>query len=873
MFGDSKYLERLFMALSHFDYVKKLNPLLYKSLDSATSFCKLRGHPYVELVHWLHHIHSSQGNDYHKVLSRFGIKFDDLGEHILGAILKIPSGSGSVQDFSNQIIDLIRHAWMIATLKYSDHRIRSIYLLLAWLNTPDLRSSLFQISQEFKKIDVQELESLVPSILLGSTEEHSSSFDGVDLNVQDQDSQPSQHDLSKQSSLKSYCVDMTANARSGLIDPVIGRHEEIKGMIDILLRRRQNNPLLVGEAGVGKTAVVEGLALSIAEGNVPPLLKNSRVLCLDMGALLAGASVKGEFESRLKSVVDEIGKSKVNTILFIDEIHTLVGAGGAQGTGDAANLLKPALARGGLKTIGATTYTEYKKYIEKDPALTRRFQVLDIKEPKEDVAIEMLRGLVKQFSDHHQVIVLDEAIKTAVHLSSRYITSRQLPDKAISLLDTACSRVALSLHTTPSAIEYLQHRKESLSLELSLLAQEKKINPEVVVMIPELKEKLVQVNTQLIAAEERWIKEQSLTQELLALRQDENSSTEDMHRIESQLEELQKDFSYVHAEVDAGVVASVVADWTGIPVGKMLKDEMHAVLNLADHLSERVVGQGHALHTISRYIRTARAGLANPNKPIGVFLLVGPSGVGKTETALALADSLYGGEHHLITINMSEFQESHTVSTLKGAPPGYVGYGEGGVLTEAVRRRPYSVILLDEIEKAHRDIHEIFYQVFDKGWMEDGEGRYIDFKNTVIIMTSNAASDIINEHVPHDILHQALLSYFPAAFLGRISVVPYNPLSEKVLKDIVGIQIHQIQCRLMEQHGIVLTYEDEVIDHIVNECSIAETGARLIVHYLEQNILPELSKVWLDHWTSDRHISLINMAKKEENIAYQIKFA
>lgn len=695
--------------------------------------------------------------------------------------------------------------------------------------------------------------------------------------------------INEKSALARYCTDLTEQARQGKIDPVIGREHEIRTMTDILLRRRQNNPLLTGEAGVGKTAVVEGFALAIANGEVPPSLTDVRLLGLDVGALLAGASMKGEFESRLKAVLEEAGHSEYPIILFVDEVHTLIGAGGASGTGDAANLLKPALARGTLRTIGATTWSEYKRYIEKDPALTRRFQVLQVAEPVEVAAIDMVRGLVGTFEKHHGVIVLDDAVRAAVKLSHRYIPSRQLPDKAISLLDTASARVALSLHTPPSTVQYLRQQVKAAQTEYELLSKQQRIG----INTNDLNSVLARINeltSELKKEEARWLQELETVKSLLAARTElQNNKEQDnlwqLADLESDLRKLQGDTPLIFPEVSESVVAAIVSDWTGIPVGRMVKDEIGTILNLSDHLAKRVVGQNKALEQIGERIQTARSGLTDPGKPVGVFLLVGPSGVGKTETALALAEVMYGGEQNLITINMSEFQEAHTVSTLKGAPPGYVGYGEGGVLTEAVRRRPYSVVLLDEIEKAHHDIHEVFYQVFDKGMMEDGEGIHIDFKNTTILLTSNVGSDLVSQlyedpalapdwHTLKEVLMPELRKHFPAAFVGRLTVIPYLPLAEEALSNIARLHLDRIVQRMQEQHAIELYYDDALVNHIVEHCPMHETGARLLIGYIDQRILPALSRFWLQALTEKRVLQSIDIVvdkHAEEPIVFTVR--
>ena len=652
------------------------------------------------------------------------------------------------------------------------------------------------------------------------------------------------------------------------IDPIVGRDEEIRQLVHVLMRRRQNNPLLTGEAGVGKTAVVEGFAQRIVSGDVPPALRDVSLRALDIGLLQAGASVKGEFENRLRQVIDEVQSSPKPIILFIDEAHTLIGAGGSAGTGDAANLLKPALARGALRTVAATTWAEYKKHIEKDPALTRRFQVVKVEEPSEEKATLMMRGLSGVLEAHHRVHLSDDAIRAAVTLSHRYIPDRQLPDKSVSLLDTACARVAISQHAVPPLVEDTRRTIESLETELSIIDRENAVGMDTGDRKPAAEQALADARGRLVGLELRWQKEKGLVEQMLSVRDalrkvrpaDSATDSEERSRRLAHLAGLEcgaRDSAGRRPArspgVDENAVASVVSDWTGIPVGRMVKNEIEAVLRLADVVGERVIGQSHALEMIAKRIQTARAGLENPNKPIGVFLLVGPSGVGKTETALALAEALYGGEQNVITINMSEFQEAHTVSTLKGAPPGYVGYGEGGVLTEAVRRRPYSVVLLDEVEKAHPDVHEIFFQVFDKGWMEDGQGTRVDFKNTIILLTSNAGSDTIMQlcaggrERPADgalqvAIRPGLLEVFPAALLGRMVVIPYYPLSDEMLGAIVRLQLNRITSRVRDTYDIPFTYDQAVVDLVIARCTEVESGGRMIDAVLTNSLLPQMSR-------------------------------
>jgi type VI secretion system protein VasG len=873
------------MSVSRHALFGKLNPTLFKAVESATAFCKLRGNPYVELVHWINQIHLLPDSDWQRIIRHFSIDNATLDRDIAAALAALPAGAGSIIDFSHHIELAIERAWITASLMAGDFRIRGAWLVGALVEVPELRRVLIGISTTLAKIPTQGIADILAPVVQGSPEssESAQSASEMPASVPGEASEAISKAASGKSALSLYCADLTEKARNGEIDPVIGREHEIRTMVDILLRRRQNNPLLTGEAGVGKTAVVEGLALSIVGGKVPPSLQNVRLLSLDVGALLAGASMKGEFESRLKGVLEEASKSPDPIILFVDEIHTLVGAGGQAGTGDAANLLKPALARGTLRTIGATTWSEYKRHIEKDPALTRRFQVLQVLEPKEAAAIDMVRGLVGTFATHHGVLIMDEAVRAAVTLSHRFIPSRQLPDKAISLLDTACARVAMSLHTPPARVERLRENLAALRVEYDLLVREARIGKTDQEQIARVSARIAALEADLQREETVWQEELAQVQRILEKRQsllqeegdvaDSDMSPDlvtqdELRKLEADLCALQQDHPLILPQVDETVVAAIVSDWTGIPVGRMVQDQVVAVLELPSLLGKRVIGQESALLSLCERIQTARAHLTDPNKPIGVFLLVGPSGVGKTETALTLAETLYGGEQNLITVNMSEFQESHTISTLKGAPPGYVGYGEGGVLTEAVRRRPYSVVLLDEIEKAHSDVYEVFYQVFDKGWMEDGEGRYIDFKNTVILLTSNVGSDLLTKlYDDPDLapdytslvqtLQPELRKIFPAAFLGRLDIVPYVPLEEIALGRIVRLHLQKVINRMREQHGIILEVGDDVVSHIVAQCGTHETGARLLVRFIEQQILPHLSRFWLSALADKRIIQRI----------------
>lgn len=877
------------MNISRQTLFGKLNPTLFKALESATSFCKLRGNSHVELLHWLHQLLQGQDNDIVRVLRYCKVDRAALDRDLTQALMTLPGGASSISDFSTHLVDAVERAWGCTTLVFSDNRIRGGYLLAALAGTPELRRVLVGLSPQFKCVPADDPVSFIQACIDGSPESAEQAADGSSLDMDDSGS-GNVPTAAKSGGLDTFCTDLTARAREGKLDPVIGRDLEIRAMIDILLRRRQNNPLLTGDAGVGKTAIVEGLAQALASGDVPPALREVRLLSLDVGGLLAGAGMKGEFESRLRGIIEEAGKSPRPVVIFVDEIHTLVGAGGTQGTGDAANLLKPALARGTLRTIGATTWSEYKKHIEKDPALTRRFQVLQVPEPDEDAAVEMVRGLVKTFRNHHRVDVREEAVRAAVRLSARYIPARQLPDKAISLLDTACARVALSQDAPPPPLAAARRKLDALRVEMELLQREQAVCPDAAHPRAERLQQLVDLreitDAEALRLDGEWQQQREAVQQLVARREallqgmeaDEPVTSDvlsELAALEGTLAELQKEQALVFPQVSAGVVAEIVADWTGIPVGRMLCDELKSVLELSAIMGRRLVGQDHALQVVARRIQSSRALLTDPGKPVGVFLLAGPSGVGKTETALALAESLYGGEQNLISVNMSEFQESHTVSTLKGAPPGYVGYGEGGVLTEAVRRRPHSVILLDEIEKAHQDVYEIFYQVFDKGWMEDGEGRYIDFKNTVILLTTNVGGDRLSalcadpEILPEpEALTEALMAelrkVFPAAFLGRLSVVPYYPLQAESLKRIVFGHLQRIRERLHLHHNLPLSFDEALVEHIIARCAVAETGARLLIGYIEQQILPEVSRAWLSGLVEGNRIASVSLELENE---------
>ena len=898
----------------------KLNQPTYKAVEGATVFCKLRGNPYVELEHFLAQLLQAQDSDWHRVIKHAQLDMSALAKDLTAALDRLPRGATSISGIAENIADAIERGWVYGTLLYGDSVVRSGYMLVGMLKTKNLRNALVAISRQFEKLKVDDLSDGLAKIIGGSPEDGQGASDGSGASGGAAPGEASgaiaPAAMGKQEALKKFTVDLTAQAREGKMDPIVGRDDEIRQVVDILMRRRQNNPILVGEAGVGKTAVVEGFAQRIARGDVPPSLKEVELRALDVGLLQAGASMKGEFEQRLRSVIDEVQASAKPIILFIDETHTLVGAGGAAGTGDAANLLKPALARGTLRTIGATTFAEYKKHIEKDPALTRRFQTVQVDEPDEPKAILMMRGVASTMEKHHQVQILDEALEAAVKLSHRYIPARQLPDKSVSLLDTACARVAVSLHATPAEVDDCRKRIEALETELGIIGREKAIGVDTAKREEEATALLGTERARLAALDARWAEEKTLVDELLALRaklrggvkpvEGTGSNLEaaaaeaaaaegltadgietqrladlaQLKAVQDKLSALQGETPLILPTVDYQAVAAVVGDWTGIPVGRMARNEIETILKVAGALAQRVIGQDHAMEMIAKRIQTSRAGLDNPSKPIGVFMLAGTSGVGKTETALALAEALYGGEQNMITVNMSEYQEAHTVSTLKGAPPGYVGYGEGGVLTEAVRRKPYSVVLLDEVEKAHPDVHEMFFQVFDKGFMEDGEGRFIDFKNTLILLTTNAGTDLIAslckdpELMPDPegmakALREPLLKVFPPALLGRLVTIPYYPLSDEMLGKIVKLQLNRIKKRVEARYKIPFEYGEDVVKLVVSRCTESESGGRMIDAILTNTMLPDISREFLTRMMEGKAIERVLVKVTNEGFAYE----
>ncbi|WP_019559324.1 MULTISPECIES: type VI secretion system ATPase TssH [Caldimonas] len=878
------------MSVSLKTLITKLNELTRQAAERAANLCMAHGHHEVDIEHLLLALLDEPRSDLSLICARREVSAAGLRRDLESALRQLPSGNTRTPVFSQRLPQWLEHAWLIASLDSQVARIRSAHLLLALLTDPGLRQMAARASSALLRIPVEDLKHRLDELTAGSAEAAGIASSPVAASSPDGGAAA----CASTPALDRYTVNLTQRAREGQIDPVIGRESEIRQVIDILLRRRQNNPILTGEAGVGKTAVVEGLALRIASGDVPGPLRDVALHVLDLGLLQAGASVKGEFEHRLQQVIDEVKRNPQPIVLFIDEAHTLIGAGGQAGQNDAANLLKPALARGELRTVAATTWSEYKKYFEKDAALARRFQVVKVEEPSEAVAADMLRAMVPLMERHFDVRICDQAVTEAVRLSHRYITSRQLPDKAVGVLDTACARVALGRNATPAVIDEARRRLAALEAERQALQKEAAQGVDHRSRLAELDTQSQAIQARLEADLSRWEQEKALVAEIDELRErlergaDEAgapstpaalgaepappagksrkkneplSLTPWQAALQAKLSELaviQGDTPLVPVQVDAQVVAQIVSDWTGIPLGRMVKDDIQAVLQLQQALEERVIGQSHALAAIAQRVRTARAGLEDPNKPQGVFLFVGPSGVGKTETALALADALYGGERSLITINMSEYQEAHSVSGLKGSPPGYVGYGEGGVLTEAVRRKPYSVVLLDEVEKAHPDVLELFFQVFDKGVMEDAEGREIDFRNTLIILTSNVGSSTLMQACLNkdeserpsperleELLRPQLYKAFKPAFLGRLKVVPFYPLSDEVLERVIRLKLDRIGERFHAQHGARFEYGDDLVEAVLARCTEVDTGARNVDHLLGGSLLPELAQLVL----------------------------
>jgi type VI secretion system protein VasG len=850
--------------------VGKLNDHSRRALEAAAGLSVSKTHYEVEVEHWLLKLLEQADGDVGALLRHHEVNTSRVTQELMRALDRLKTGNSRGPALSPRIPKAIQDAWVLASVQYELPKVRSALLLLALLTDEDASRLLYEESRELRNLTTDVLRKDLLTVVARTAE--SEGMEPVTEAAGAAAREPGAPALGggKTPALDAYTIDLTARAKGGHLDPILGRDPEIRQMIDVLMRRRKNNPILTGEAGVGKTAVVEGLALRIAGGDVPPSLHNVSIRTLDLGLLQAGAGVKGEFENRLKSVIQEVKASPKPIILFIDEAHTLIGAGGSAGGSDAANLLKPALARGELRTIAATTWSEYKQYFEKDAALERRFQVIKIEEPADDTATVMMRGLVSALEKHHGVRVLDEAVEAAVKLSSRYISGRQLPDKSVDVLDTAAARVAIGHAATPPALEDCQRHIDSLTSQLEILGREEATAGGHAERIAALEAERTTEQERLDGLKKRWDEEKRLVTEARGLREKLEGQLEDaerarvrgeLERVKGALFALQGEDPLMQVVVDRQAVGAVISGWTGIPVGKMQRNEIDTVLNLQEMLGERVVGQNHALDAIAQRIRTARAGLDDPARPIGVFLLVGPSGVGKTETAIALADTLYGGERNMTVINMSEFKEEHTVALLKGAPPGYVGYGKGGVLTEAVRQRPYSVVLLDEVEKAHRGVLELFYQVFDKGQLDDSEGRTIDFKNTVILMGSNLGTDIMMklcvdpETRPDPAglakeIRPALLTFFAPALLGRIIVVPYYPIADDVMRRIVGLKLGKVAARLRQNHGMGLEYGDEVVAQIAARCTEVDSGARNVDHIITGTLLPEISRELLGRMAS-----------------------
>ena len=836
--------------------LSRLNTYCTRCLEASAGLCVSRTHYEVAVEHMLAKLLEDPQSDIPLILRHFDIDGGRVQKAIDQSLEEFKTGNAAKPVFSPLLMEWFQEAWLSSSVDLGENRVRSGALMLAFLSRSsqfatggyvDLLSSISRDALKAQFWDILKNSSEKPSARLERAEEAAAPTEGT--------------------ALAQFCVDFTGKAGSGEIDPVFGRDREIRQMVDILARRRKNNPIVVGEAGVGKTAVVEGLALRVVEGDVPELLRDVSILSLDMGLLQAGAGMKGEFENRLKAVINEVKASEKPIILFIDEAHTLIGAGGTAGGSDAANLLKPALARGELRTVAATTWSEYKKYFERDAALARRFQLVKLDEPSEETAVLILRGLKEKYESAHNVIVRDDAIEAAAALSSRYISGRQLPDKAVDLLDTTAARVKVLLTAKPDVVEDKERTIQALEREKRALERDRlhgiQIDPD---RLKEIEENLATLNDELTGLKERWLKEQALAHQVIELRQSlyerksgeetdepkEKELKEQIDKAFDELQALQGDAPLVKIEVDPDVVSKVVSDWTGIPLGKVMRDEALNIIKLEENLKQRIKGQDEALGVITQAVKSAKAGIKDPSQPMGVFLLVGPSGVGKTETGLVIADLLFGGDNFMVTVNMSEFQEKHTVSRLIGSPPGYVGYGEGGVLTEAVRQRPYSVVLIDEVEKGHLEVMNLFYQVFDKGMLADGEGRAIDFKNTVIFLTSNLATDVITELCAGDempsldtvsaAIRPILSNHFKPALLARMTVVPFFTLPPDILKDIVVLKLEKLVTRLAETHKMKLVYTQKVVDQIAARCTEVETGARNIDYIMAGSIMPRMSQ-------------------------------
>jgi type VI secretion system protein VasG len=887
------------MAISLKAIVSRLNDATRTALESAAGLCLARTHYDVEIEHFLLKLLDASDSDFARILKQFGVDKSRLAAELTRSLDKLKTGNARTPAFSPSLFRMMTEAWTIGSLEFGANQIRTGFVTLALVSDDELARILRDVSREMQKIEPEALRKQLGAIMADSLEYVAEAAPSGVPSGAPGTPKPG----GKTPNLDQFTINVTDNARAGKIDPVLGRDFEIRQIIDILLRRRQNNPILTGEAGVGKTAVVEGFALRIVAGDVPPPLRNVTLRRLDLALLQAGAGIKGEFENRLKGLIEEVKSSPTPIILFIDEAHTMIGAGGAAGQGDAANLLKPALARGELRTIAATTWSEYKKYFEKDPALVRRFQVVKVEEPTEIQCNVMMRGVCPALEKHHGVRILDEGLMAAVKFSHRYLPDRFLPDKALSVLDTSCARLALSQSATPAPVESVMREIDDCAVQIRVLEREAALGTDHAERLAALAKQKTAAEARLAELQARWEKEKDLVTRIREIRAklegaaapappveaappaagapaapapiDPPALRAELNTLNTELEALQGENPLMRICVDAQIVGEVVSGWTGIPIGSMVKDEVQTILQLESYLGKRVIGQGHALGMISERIRTSKAGLEDPSKPIGVFLLVGPSGVGKTETALTLSDLLYGGERNLITINMSEFQEAHTVSTLKGSPPGYVGYGEGGVLTEAVRRRPYSVVLLDEVEKAHPDVLELFFQVFDKGMMEDGEGRVIDFKNTIIILTSNAATDSMMkltadpETAPSPeglvkAIKPELNKIFKPAFLGRLVIIPYYPIRDDAMKLIVRLKLGKIERRLFATHKVTLTHDEALIDEVGRRCTEVESGARNVDNILTNTLLPEISRRILGSMAERRKLASIHVAIGED---------
>jgi type VI secretion system protein VasG len=894
------------MGINLKSLISKLNDAARAALEGAAGLCLSRTNYDIEIEHFLTKLLDSSSGDFAAIIKHFEIDKSRLTNELSRSLDKLKSGNARTPAISPTVLKMLTTAWTIGSIDFNAGQVRTGFAILALVSDEELARLINDVSKEFHKINADALRKDLLGIVAMSSETTT-----APAAAGPGDGAPKPGG-GKTPNLDQYTVDLTGNAKRGKIDPVLGRDAEIRQVIDILTRRRQNNPILTGEAGVGKTAVVEGFALRVVAGDVPPPLKNVQIRTLDLALLQAGAGVKGEFENRLKGLIEEVKSSTTPIILFIDEAHTMIGAGGQEGKGDAANLLKPALARGELRTIAATTWSEYKKYFEKDAALARRFQVVKVEEPSELQCMIMMRGLVASLEKHHRVRILDEAVAASVRLSHRFLAGRQLPDKAVSILDTACARMALSQSATPPAIEDLTRQIDALEVQKRILDREEIVGADHQEKLAEIAAQKEKADAELKTLQDRWNKEVELVGKIREIREkleashgkvasaekpkdaaqepakdaapetpvDASALRSELQTLEAELASVQGETGLIQVCVDAQIVGEVLSAWTGIPAGKMLKDEIATILTLQEHLAKRVIGQNHAMEIISQRVQTSRASLDDPNKPVGVFMLVGPSGVGKTETALALSDLLYGGEHNLITINMSEFQESHTVSTLKGSPPGYVGYGEGGVLTEAVRRRPYSVVLLDEVEKAHPDVLEIFFQVFDKGNMEDGEGRSIDFKNNIIILTTNACTDQMMKLVADpetapspralvEALKPDLNKIFKPAFLGRMVLIPYYPVRDEALKQIIRLKLGKIQRRILENHKVKLTYDDAFLNAVASRCTEVESGARNVDNILTNTLLPDISRKILGGMAEGEKLTAIHVGIGEDgNFSY-----